>query len=252
MKTYHPYAPYEPKEVVGEVHKIQDGQILLDHIPFENSIVIDGFKQTHVASLPENTFFCPYGADQLYREASCIVYFNPIHNGQTVVVDYLQVGTIITAEDLNEIKAHLENDTIHGDIKYKLPPATREIRGGIRVGDGLEIIGDILSVAGTLAGGLTTISGGYVTIGGDDYTLQPATATTLGGIIVGDGMSIDSSGKLDVTISAGNYYTLPTASVDTLGGVKIGDGLTMVNEFLNLSLGTTPLTLEGAVWLKIS
>ena len=283
-KTYFSYAPYEPKEVVGEVHKIQDGQILLDHIPFENSIVIDGFKQTNVASIPENTFYCPYGADQLYREASCIVYFNPIHNGQIVSVDYLQVGTIITAEDLNEIKEHLENDTIHGDIKYHLPPATREIRGGIRVGEGLEIIGDILSVAGTLAGGLTTISGGYVTIGGSNYTLQPANETLLGGVKIGDGLAIDSSGKLDVTVLAGNYftlpaasetllggvmignnltvdangvlsatsvYTLPAASVDTLGGVKIGDGLTMVNEFLNLSLGTTPLTLEGAMWLQI-
>ena len=208
MKHYFPYAPYAPQEVLGEVHKIKDGQIMLDHIPFENSIEIDGFKQTDNVNLLPNQFFCSYGANEYYRESNCIVYFNPEHDGQLVSVDYLQVGTIIIADDLNEIKEHLENDAIHGDIKYELPPATWSLRGGVRVGYGLDIVGDILNVAATLVGGIVgSVSGGLA--------------------------------------------SLPVANETLLGGIMVGDGLTMVGEHLNLALGTTPLTLEGSMWLIV-
>ena len=60
------------------------------------------------------------------------------------MVNYLQVGTIITAEDLNEIKEHIEDNSIHDT--YVLPPATPISRGGIRPGKGCEVVGDILNV----------------------------------------------------------------------------------------------------------
>lgn len=57
------------------------------------------------------------------------------------------------------------------------------------------------------------------------YVLPAATTTTLGGIIVGDRLSIDDTGKLVATYT----YTLPTASSSALGGVKIGSNITLAN-----------------------
>lgn len=57
------------------------------------------------------------------------------------------------------------------------------------------------------------------------YILPAATTTTLGGIIVGDRLSIDDTGKLVATYT----YTLPTASNTVLGGVKIGSNITLAD-----------------------
>lgn len=55
------------------------------------------------------------------------------------------------------------------------------------------------------------------------YVLPAATTTTLGGIMVGNRLSVDSTGKLVATYT----YTLPTASNTVLGGVKIGSNITL-------------------------
>ena len=55
------------------------------------------------------------------------------------------------------------------------------------------------------------------------FALKPATTTTLGGIKVGDNLSIDASGRL----SGAAPYALPAATTSTLGGVKAGSNLTV-------------------------
>lgn len=259
MKHYNAYAPYEPTEILGEVHTIKDGQILLDHIPFENSIEIAGFRQTETANLLPNQFFCLYGADQYYRESNCIIYFNPVHEGETVSVDYLQVGTIITAKDLNEIKEHIENDTIHGDIKYHLPTASRLERGGIRPSYGLNMLGDELFVdigAGLAYDGNRICVAGASSVSGGGYsfpfTLQPATTESLGGVIPGYGLSIGADGRIDVTIQGGNNFTLNAATEDSLGGIMVGNNLSIDNGTLSsfFYLDTIPCTIDGAMWLQ--
>ena len=79
----------------------------------------------------------------------------------------------------------------------------------------------------------------------NNYTLPAATTTTLGGIIVGDRLSIDSTGKLVATYT----YTLPKASNTVLGGVKIGSNITNTNGTISLTkanvtsaLGVDPTT----------
>ena len=67
-----------------------------------------------------------------------------------------------------------------------------------------------------------------VTITG--ITLSPATTTTLGGVIVGDNLSINANGLLSAQATP---YTLPVASNGTLGGVIVGTGLTIANEVLS-------------------
>ena len=79
----------------------------------------------------------------------------------------------------------------------------------------------------------------------NNYTLPAATTTTLGGIIVGDRLSIDNTGKLVATYT----YTLPTASSSVLGGVKIGSNITNTNGTISITkanvtsaLGVDPTT----------
>lgn len=61
---------------------------------------------------------------------------------------------------------------------------------------------------------------------GIDYELPIAGAETLGGVKVGNGLSIDAeTGEL--SNDNPTQYTLPKASASTLGGVKIGSGLSI-------------------------
>ena len=56
---------------------------------------------------------------------------------------------------------------------------------------------------------------GPVSIGGSSYVLPPATATTLGGVVIGDNLTVDKQGKVN----------LPVSTATTLGGIKSGKGL---------------------------
>lgn len=84
-----------------------------------------------------------------------------------------------------------------------------------------------------------TVSGGIGPSGptgpqgpqGDGYTLPVATASVLGGVKIGSGISIDGSG----VISASSGYTLPTATNSVLGGVKIGSGVTITDGVISVS-----------------
>ncbi len=58
------------------------------------------------------------------------------------------------------------------------------------------------------------------------YSLPAATSTTLGGIKVGDNLSIDASGRL----SGAAPYALPAATTSTRGGVKVGSGLSVTGD----------------------
>jgi len=62
--------------------------------------------------------------------------------------------------------------------------------------------------------------------GGGGYVLPVASASTLGGVKVGNNLSIDASGVLSAT-GGGGGYVLPPATASTLGGVKIGDNVTV-------------------------
>ena len=243
MKRYYPYAPNAPTPIYGEEHVIENGQILLNHIPLADSIEIEGFRQTNSAVLVANQFYCAYGSEYYYREANCIVRFSELHNGETVRVKYQQVGTIITANDMNEIKAHLENSDLHSS--FVLPAATTETRGGIRVGHGLSISDDVLSADAdnyTLPSATPLRLGGVVVESDENisrtieryfptagetlpvHTQTIATRDSLGVVKIGDGLSITEDGLL--TADAQDF-TLTPATADSLGGVKVGDGLSI-------------------------
>ena len=137
--------------------------------------------------------------------------------------------------------------------------------------------------------GVTPDSSGEVTISvsggssGGNYTLPTASSSTLGGVKIGSGLTINTSGVLsaDVTSStltayakttelsavakSGSYndltnkptipstYTLPAASSSVMGGVKIGNNISVAGGTISLNknnvtsaLGYTPATTNNA------
>lgn len=62
---------------------------------------------------------------------------------------------------------------------------------------------------------------------GGDYILPPASATTLGGVKIGSGISVTADGVISANGGGGAPYELPAATADTLGGIKVGDNLTI-------------------------
>lgn len=68
------------------------------------------------------------------------------------------------------------------------------------------------------------------------YHLPIASETTLGGIKVGNNLTIEDDGTLNAEQTS---YQLPTASALTLGGVKVGDSLTISNGVLNAKVDSS-------------
>jgi len=73
--------------------------------------------------------------------------------------------------------------------------------------------------------------------GGGTYTLPPATATTLGGVKVGTGLTVDGTGTLSATVATG---FLPLS-----GGTMTG-GITLPTTVQSLTWGTSGYNVFGA------
>lgn len=69
-----------------------------------------------------------------------------------------------------------------------------------------------------------------------NYHLPIASATTLGGIKVGNNLTIEEDGTLN---AESTEYNLPVASSSTLGGVKIGNGLTIADAIASVNVDST-------------
>lgn len=72
--------------------------------------------------------------------------------------------------------------------------------------------------------------GHYVGTGGSgtggEYILPAASATTLGGVKIGEGIQVTPDGIISVD-NSGSGYVLPVATSSTLGGVKAGNNVTI-------------------------
>lgn len=125
-------------------------------------------------------------------------------------------------------------DAQTGDVILNVTPPKDGDIGGVKAGAGVTIAPD---------GTISANGGGE----GEAYTLPPATKTTLGGVIVGDNITVDDNGK----ISASSDYVLPVASPTVLGGVKVGKNLNIdQNGVLNADIpdapaGTGDIVLAG-------
>lgn len=139
----------------------------------------------------------------------------------------------------------LGNVNFYGKANLKVPIATKDIVGGIKVGDNLSIAPDGTATVIGIPDIASSTKAGIIKVGTDleiseDGTLSvvkggtfpPATKATLGGVIVGRGMSVSDSGFLTLYLSDSleindwNQLDIPGASSQTAGIVKIGSGIT--------------------------
>jgi hypothetical protein len=99
---------------------------------------------------------------------------------------------------------------------------------------GTQAVGTITGLANVAT------SGAYADLSGAPagYSLPTATASVLGGVKIGSGLSIDGAG----VVTAAGTYTLPAATVSTLGGVIVGAGLAVTSGTISVSYGTSSST----------
>lgn len=157
-------------------------------------------------------------------------------------------NSIASADTLGVVKvgSHL-SITEDGKLSVSDMPgiASASKAGIIKVGNDLEISED---------GTLSVVKGG---------TLPPATQTTLGGVIVGHGFSVDDNGFLSLllsdslTINNWGQLDIYGASSQTAGIVKIGSGITeeyQRNEdtgMLITKISVQPATTQKAGIVKV-
>lgn len=136
------YLPYNVSSDVRveETLTIRAGKAFLRHIPKKGSVVIDGFTEVDSVILQDYQFSCQYALDSLYRDADRVLQFSRTHDGQSISVSYVAIGTVVTADDMNEIKAHIESP--HG-----LPTMSESVKGGAKQGNSLVVVDDTLHVA---------------------------------------------------------------------------------------------------------
>lgn len=99
----------------------------------------------------------------------------------------------------------------------ELPTASKEVKGGVIIGDGLAVD-----------------ENGKVSVDVDlpdipETVIPTASKDQKGCMIVGDGLTVDENGRVSVSVDLAegdlSDYVLPTASATVKGGVKVGDGL---------------------------
>ena len=117
-------------------------------------------------------------------------------------------------------------------------------------GSGTGSFSATLAASGATAGTYTSVTvdaKGRVTAGTNpsSYTLPTATASVLGGIKIGSGLSIDGSG----VVTAASSYTLPDATVSVKGGVIVGSGLSVSSGTISANV-TSVNGATGAVTVQ--
>ena len=157
-------------------------------------------------------------------------------------MNYLQVGTIIIADDLNEIKAHMEDERLHQ--LYELPTASALQKGGIRPGNGLTMIGDLLTV--TLASGASSVD---VAEHNDSSAAHPYIQNLLGDEIAARIQAVADLERriesLELRLGGGLMF-----DSDGVLQLKLGEGLALdADGFLNVTVAAA-VNDDPAVWLK--
>lgn len=111
---------------------------------------------------------------------------------------------------------------------YNLPTASRTVKGGVIVGDGLYI---------SKAGVLSTVGDG------PEMAIPVATSSSLGGVIVGDGLAIDKDGVLSTierSLADGSVSTSKLAN-GAVTSEKLGDSSVTAAKIADGSVTRTKL-----------
>jgi hypothetical protein len=135
----------------------------------------------------------------------------------------LQNGSVILVR-------FLAGNTAEGSVTFKIGNASAEAKQAYYNGStqGLPNLPSNATMLFVYAN--DSWIGSYVGTGGgsgEGYTLPPASATTLGGVKIGSGISVTADGVISAEGGGGTPYELPAATTTTLGGIKVGDNLTI-------------------------
>ena len=218
---------------------------------------------------------------------------SPDSNGNvSISVSGSSGGSVTVDAELSSTSTNaVQNKAVYAAVDKKLDKtgiaayATRDSSGNVIINtyatktDLNRYVKSINNVKPDSDGNVTISVGG----GSGNYTLPTASSSTLGGVKIGSGLTINTSGVVsaDVTSStltayakttdlsavatSGSYndlsnkptipsaYTLPNATSSTLGGVKVGSNISVSNGIISLAksnvtsaLGYTPATTNNA------
>ena len=99
-----------------------------------------------------------------------------------------------------------------GEVRVSASTASSTTPGVIKIGSGLNMVDGVLSAPST-------------------YSLPRAASNILGGIKVGNNLTVSNDGTLS---AIPQNYTLPTATATVKGGVKVGAGLAITDGILSV------------------
>ncbi len=151
-------------------------------------------------------------------------------------------GTQVGTFNANATAA-AEIDITDNDTKYTLPDATKTTKGGVIVGDNINVASGKISVPTATSTTLGVVKQGTnITIAADGtisakdtvYTLPEATASVLGGVKTG----------ANITNNAGTI-SVATANGTALGVVKQGTNTTITSGAVNVTTTATPAADSG-------
>jgi hypothetical protein len=114
-------------------------------------------------------------------------------------------------------------DLLNKPAPYTLPPASSTVLGGVKISS----------------------TSGLVVSGSGSLSLGVATPTQLGGVKQGFGNIIGADGTLTIT----STYALPPATTSTLGGVIVGAGLTVTDG--TISISSSDLQTNLTAWALV-
>ena len=193
MDAYYPYNP-DSTQAVQEATTLTSTILKLRYIPKEASVRIMGFIETNSLVVSQGHFRVDYfGASGDYRDSSRCIYFNEADIGRTVNVEYVAVGTPVTAADMNEIKLHMENSNLHGSH----PITAAQVQQFVDHMNNASIHG-----------------------GGGSASVQVATYRRAGIVKPGWGLSIDNSGTIEIA----SWVATKVSFLGSTDYLESGDG----------------------------
>lgn len=134
------------------------------------------------------------------------------------------------------------NCIISGGVSYTLPIAGVSTLGGVMIGSGLSIADDgTLSVtAGGGSGEFNVIENISL-----DGAIQPIVDKTAILGLSAYAKKSDVTGALSAALGGVSKYTLPAATTEHLGGIIVGEGLSMAGDTLNVTLSSADIIDEA-------
>lgn len=185
-------------------------------------------------------------------------------------------GRLSTAEgDIDSLETDVDGlDTRVTDLEqapgYDLPKASAQTLGGVKVGSNLSIDQDgVLSATDTTYQEATGQAAGLmsatdkskldnVEAGANAYTLPAATDQSLGGVMVGDGLSIDQDGVLSASGGGGGsdipiYYGIATELVNGATFIVTVNGLTeLIDNMILIVIFNVSINNIGSKYIRIN